>query len=92
LRERAPADLLLVLLGDHQPPASVAGEGVRWDVPVHVIANRPDLLARLVDAGFEPGLEPAGEPIGDMYTLTPLIFGGPASTVDADSARARLAR
>jgi hypothetical protein len=76
LRERAPDDIVLVLLGDHQPPASVTGEGARWDVPVHVVSNKPELLARLVDAGFEPGLVPGAEPIGDMRILTPLIFDG----------------
>jgi hypothetical protein len=33
-------DVVLVLIGDHQPPAVVSGEGAPWDVPVHVVSNR----------------------------------------------------
>ena len=40
LRERPAADETLVLIGDHQPAASVAGVGARWDVPVHVVTHR----------------------------------------------------
>ena len=39
----APAhDYVMILIGDHQPPALVSGEGAPWDVPIHVITNRPD--------------------------------------------------
>jgi phosphoglycerol transferase MdoB-like AlkP superfamily enzyme len=41
LRRRADRDLVLILAGDHQPPAAVSGEGQPWDVPVHVIARTP---------------------------------------------------
>ena len=32
--------LLTIVIGDHQPPALVSGEGAPWDVPMHVITNR----------------------------------------------------
>jgi phosphoglycerol transferase MdoB-like AlkP superfamily enzyme len=83
LRERPELDLVLVLVGDHQPPASVAGEGVRWDVPMHVIASRPALLDALVSAGFSPGIEPAATPIGSMHELGNLLFGGTSSEASA---------
>jgi hypothetical protein len=76
LREQPELDLVLVLLGDHQPPASVAGEGARWDVPVHVIASRPALLEPLIAAGFSPGIRPATTPVGPMHELGELLFGG----------------
>ena len=44
---RAAADETLVLIGDHQPAASVAGVGARWDVPVHVVTRRADVAAAL---------------------------------------------
>src|SRR5690606_24891288 len=45
--ERWPNDdLVLIVLGDHQPAASIAGPGASWDVPIHVIA-RPDALVGL---------------------------------------------
>ena len=33
LRKRADRDLVMILIGDHQPPALVSGEGASWDVP-----------------------------------------------------------
>ena len=74
LRHRADLDLLLVVLGDHQPPASVSGERTRWDVPVHIIASRREALAPLLDAGFVLGLEPHSEAIGPMHELTTLLL------------------
>jgi hypothetical protein len=71
---RASEDLVLVLLGDHQPPASVTGEGARWDVPVHVISTSDDIMVELIDAGFVAGLTPQGEAIGTMSDLTTLLL------------------
>jgi hypothetical protein len=67
-------DFLLVLIGDHQPPANVSGEGARWDVPVHVITRDRALEATLTRAGFVPGLTPAPAPVAGMHELAPLLF------------------
>jgi hypothetical protein len=83
LREQTDREIVLIVLGDHQPPASVSGEGARWDVPVHVIASRTELLDALIAAGFVPGVEPATESIGPMHALPRLLLGG----ADARSAR-----
>ena len=56
VRDRADADETLVLIGDHQPAASVAGAGARWDVPVHVITQHAEVAAALVAAGFVEGV------------------------------------
>jgi hypothetical protein len=74
LQQHADRDFLLVLLGDHQPPASVAGEGVRWDVPVHVITRDDALVARLLQRGFVRGLTPAPEPIAALNELAPMLL------------------
>jgi hypothetical protein len=66
LREQAGRDLVLVVLGDHQPPAVVSGEGASWEVPVHVLTSRPALADRLVAAGFTRGLEPARPALGGL--------------------------
>ena len=58
LRLRADRDLVMILVGDHQPPALVSGEGASWDVPVHVIASRQGLLDRLRRQRFQDGLAP----------------------------------
>ena len=84
LRLNAGRDLVMVMLGDHQPAAAVAGEGASWDVPVHIIASRPELLDRFVARGFRPGMHPPRQAIGPMHKLLPTLleaFGsGPIGT------------
>ena len=65
-----PRDTVYVLIGDHQPTTNVAGEGARWDVPVHVIARDPALLDRFRALGFRKGLHPAPAPLGGLHDLT----------------------
>jgi phosphatidylglycerophosphate synthase len=94
LRRRADRDLVMVLIGDHQPPALVSGEGASWDVPVHVIANRanranrahPAGRAAVLDAlrahGFRNGLAPQHPKISKMHELVPILldaFSGDAT-------------
>ncbi|MGE3275474.1 MAG: hypothetical protein AB7O67_10200 [Vicinamibacterales bacterium] len=81
IREHAGDDLVMVILGDHQPPAAVSGPDAPHHVPVHIVTSNPDILARLRGHGFRPGLEPSRPPLGDMNELVPLLldaFGGPA--------------
>jgi hypothetical protein len=74
LRTQADRDLVLVMLGDHQPPAVVSGEGAPWDVPVHIIASRTPVLDRLLARGFRTGLTPARPAIGRMHELVPVLL------------------
>jgi hypothetical protein len=75
LRFRADRDLVLVLVGDHQPPALVSGAGASWNVPVHVIASRPAVLDRLRDRHrFTDTLHPGGESVARMDTLLPILL------------------
>jgi hypothetical protein len=74
LRRPAPRDVVMILLGDHEPAAAVSGEGASWDVPVHVIASRPQILDRLRAHGFRAGLTPARPSLGHMHTLLPVLL------------------
>jgi hypothetical protein len=75
LHLRADRDLVMILIGDHQPPALVSGEGASWEVPVHVIANRPAVLDRLVrNHRFVDGLEPRHPSVAAMDTLLPILL------------------
>lgn len=67
-------DFVMLVLGDHQPPSSVTGEGASWDVPVHVIASRHELMQRFVALGFTPGLQPDRKPLGSLSDLTTLLL------------------
>lgn len=70
LRQLAPHPLVLVVVGDHQPPALVTGPGASWDVPVHVFSSDAALLQRLLEQGFVSGLQPPDTPLGPMHRLT----------------------
>ena len=76
LRERMPENAVLILLGDHQPAASVTGEGARWDVPVHVITRNADVGAALLAAGFVEGVElpPSSRASRKMHELAPVLL------------------
>jgi hypothetical protein len=83
LQLESKRDLVMILIGDHQPASAVAGEGARWDVPIHVIASRPDVLARLEHHGFVRGMQPARASLGPMSRLLSMLldaFGSPAAS------------
>ena len=71
---RADRDLVLILVGDHQPPSLVSGAGASWNVPVHVIAGRSELLQRLQRHRFRPGLAPGSSAVATMHGLLPILL------------------
>jgi len=81
LRANASRDFVMILLGDHQPPALVSGEGAPWDVPVHVIASRRAVLDALVSKGFKRGLTPARPDLSKMNALLPVLLDSFADPV-----------
>jgi phosphoglycerol transferase MdoB-like AlkP superfamily enzyme len=92
LRERHASPLVLIVLGDHQPPAGVAGEHASWAVPVHVIAPRGAVIDALVAAGFVAGVEPRRPALGRMHELTPILlraFGSGEPGIDVAGPVAR---
>ena len=91
LRRHADRDLVLVVVGDHQPAAVVSGEGASWDVPVHIVSSRPGVLAALTASGFQAGVTPVRQAIGPMHGLLPTLlasFGAVAPRAEARSAAA----
>ena len=69
-----PRESVMLWVGDHQPAASVSGEGANWDVPVHIVTRDAGLLARFVALGFKPGLDPARPVLGGLHDLTALLL------------------
>lgn len=74
LRQAEGADWVLLVIGDHQPPASVGGREASNEVPVHLITHRRDLLDALVAEGFQPGLTPERPALGPMHELQALLL------------------
>ncbi len=72
LANHLAGDGLVILLGDHQPPAVVGGELQQWTVPVHVLSRDPDLVAPFISAGYVVGLvPPQAPPPKGMETFLP---------------------
>ncbi len=69
LSEPKDREQIVIVIGDHQPAASVTGPDASWAVPVHVIAPEP-LLTQLSHNGFAPGLTPVGPTTMAMHKLT----------------------
>ena len=74
LAQPAPRDYLMIVIGDHQPAASVSGRAARWDVPVHVITSDAGIARRFQNFGFTPGVVPQGPSLGAMSELTNLLL------------------
>jgi hypothetical protein len=63
-------NLVLVVLGDHQPYAPVSGTDAGHDVPVSVVAGDPGVLDAIAGWGWGPGLRPTpGAPVWRMDTF-----------------------
>ncbi|WP_439380600.1 sulfatase [Amycolatopsis lexingtonensis] len=59
-------DLVLVFLGDHQPPV-VTPQGAVHDVPITIVAKDPKVLDRISGWGWQDGLHPgAAAPVWKM--------------------------
>lgn len=87
LSHRAPHRMLAIVIGDHQPLASVSGRNASWDVPVHIIGSDAQWLKRFEATGFVPGLTPMQPSTMDMHQLTQVLLdafsGAPAGRVSA---------
>ena len=51
-------DLVLVVVGDHQPNPLVTGQGVSHDVPISIVARDPAVIHRIAGWGWQAGLRP----------------------------------
>jgi hypothetical protein len=68
VREYGDDNLVLVLLGDHQPASIVVGDTASHDVPITVIARDRGVLDRISDWGWTDGLQPAPQaPVWPMH-------------------------
>ena len=68
-------NLVLVVLGDHQPAAVISGDRASHDVPVSVVAKDPAVLDRIAGWGWQPGLRPtATAPVWPMDAFRDRFF------------------
>lgn len=83
LRRHASDPLVLILLGDHQPPAAVSGPGAPWEVPIHVIARHEHIVDALLARGFREGLVPRRPAASPMHGLARLLLDALGGTAQA---------
>jgi hypothetical protein len=70
LEQQPDPDLVLVVLGDHQPHSYVSGADAGHDVPVSVIARDPRVMRRIAGWDWQDGLLPAPDaPVWRMDTF-----------------------
>jgi hypothetical protein len=63
-------DLVLVMLGDHQPAPLVTGPDAGRDVPITILAKDPAVLDRVAGWGWTDGLKPAPDaPVWPMSSF-----------------------
>jgi phosphatidylglycerophosphate synthase len=51
-------NLVMIVLGDHQPLPIVSGHQSNHDVPISIIAHDPSVLKQIGSWGWNPGLQP----------------------------------
>ncbi len=69
-------DLVVVMLGDHQPSSNVSGRGATHDVPVSVIARDPAVFDQIAGWGFADGLRPGPDaPVWPMDAFRDRLLG-----------------
>ena len=69
-------DLVLVVLGDHQPATVVSGQDAGHDVPISVIARDPAVMAQVAGWRWEDGMSPSpGAPVWPMASFRDRFLG-----------------
>ena len=67
VQQYADPNLVMVVLGDHQPSVIVTGNGPSHDVPISIIAHDPKVLDQISGWGWQDGLRPSPQsPVAPM--------------------------
>ncbi len=74
LEKRVPENALVIVSGDHQPPAIVSGKNASWSVPVHIFSRDSTIVDRFRTAGFRRGLRPARPTLARMDDFNRIIL------------------
>lgn len=82
-------NLVLVLLGDHQPAPLITGAGASWDVPITIVTRDRAVLNRISGWGWQDGLKPGPQaPVWPMHAFRDRFlsaFGPPARPTRAQA-------
>lgn len=56
-----PSNLVLVLVGDHQPSRIVSGETADTDVPITIVSKDSAVFEHIEEWGWDPGFRPSSD-------------------------------
>jgi phosphatidylglycerophosphate synthase len=85
-------DLVVIMLGDHQPASVVTGPDASHDVPISILARDPAVLDAVAPWGWDEGLLPAPDaPLWrmDQFRDRFLAAFGPAPTAVSNASAPR---
>jgi phosphatidylglycerophosphate synthase len=69
-------NLVLVVLGDHQPAMTVSGQDATHNVPISVIAHDPAVMRRIAGWGWVDGMRPGPQaPVWPMSAFRDRFLG-----------------
>jgi hypothetical protein len=60
-------NLVLIVLGDHQPATEVSGAGANHNVPISIISKDPTVINRISSWHWQPGMLPS--PIAPVWRM-----------------------
>jgi len=84
-------NLVLIVLGDHQPATIVSGSNAGRDVPISIIARDPAVLDRISGWGWQDGLRPRPDaPVWPMDAFRDRFltaYGPPPESMSTKAAR-----
>jgi hypothetical protein len=61
VRRYGDKNLVLILLGDHQPAKVVSGENPSHDVPITIVAHDREVMRQISSWGWDPGMRPSDD-------------------------------
>jgi hypothetical protein len=80
----ASKNLVMVVLGDHQPATTVSGQGASHDVPISVIAHDPKVMRQIAGWDWQDGLHPSPHaPLWPMGAFRDRFLGAFGSQPEA---------
>jgi phosphatidylglycerophosphate synthase len=86
-------DLVLVVLGDHQPATTVTGQDASHDVPISLIAHDAKVMSQIAGWGWQHGMSPSpNAPVWPMAAFRDRFltaFGSSPAGGDPERAEAR---
>ena len=69
-------NLVLILLGDHQPATLISGAGANHEVPISIVARDPAVFSQIASWGWQDGLLPGSSaPLEPMDAFRDQFLG-----------------